>query len=235
MDQTMPSAITSRSVASVEKITAIYDIKIENIEEKLSREVASRNSGNFDIQIHDTEEEEEEGNGKYLFTWDYYFYREKSELNLETSKPQKLPVIATVHVLKKDAKVWTSYTLRESDLSGYYLSFNLKDVRERIEEFVDEDGSLTIRLEIILLPCCLSVTEQQEGYEGLKDTPVTKRAEMEAHSLATFGQKMASMRTRFTDLTITCQGENFQVHRAVLSAHSEVSIIILINQQKPST
>ena len=35
------------------------------------------------------------------------------------------------------------------------------------------------------------------------------------------------MRNKFCDLTITCQGKNFPVHRAFLSARSEVSIILM--------
>ena len=230
----MPSAITSRSAATVEKITAIHDIKIENIKEKLSHEEASPEKGNFDIQFHEIEGEKEEGNGKSLLEWNIIFYGKSFTLDLYYATMPTLPIIATIHVLKNETKVWTSDTLRPelSEVFSYF-TFDLEEVSKRMKEFVDEDGSLTIRLEVNLLTCCLSMIEKRKGYDGLKDTPLTKRAKMEAHSLATFGQNMASMRSRFTDLTITCQGENFQVHRAVLSARSEVSMILM--NEKPFT
>ena len=208
----------------MEKITAVHDIKIENFVEKLLRKGPSE-SGFFYIQINDTKEEGNSNPGINV-TWMCDFrYLNLSVINMN---PEELPMVATCHILRNETKVWTSNTLREvlgKDIISLFDSTIRKEIKSRMQEFVDENGSLTIRLEVNLLPCCLSVTGKRKAYEGLKDTPVTKKEKIQVESFKMFSEEIASMRNKFCDLTITCQGKNFPVHRAFLSARSEVSII----------
>ena len=89
---------------------------------------------------------------------------------------------------------------------------------------LDKKGNLNIRLEISIVYCCLSLAgkrPRQPESEEVQDNSLEKR--IRTNAVNSLAEDMAGLRDKAaSDLTLTCQGESFQDHKAILSARSDV-------------
>ena len=235
---------TSRSIASVEKITAVYDIKVESFSSftsfsSLTPEMTQLWTADFTIDVPEKEEP------KLRLGYCIGFNREGSfYLYLCHLKKEKLPIVVSSHVMKNETKVRSSSTKKLvlafdtdddhcellqrhiiTNAGWQYVDSILKpEIDSRIGELLGEDGSLTLRLEISILSCCLSTNGgKRKAYEGFIEESEEKKIRTAA--LDSLGKDVASMKRNgiaFSDLDIICQGKRFKVHKAFLSARSEV-------------
>ena len=223
-----PAATTSVSVASVKKITAVHDITIENVAERRRNWLQfSGCYGEFTIAVP------EKDSPPLKLRRDVCFHGNGSlNILLGHLKEEKLPIVATFHLMKSGTKVWSSSSKRTILTPDHLFDVIEKpELNSRMGELLDENGCLTIRLEISLLPCCLSASRNNGGnrkeaaYEGFIEENEEKKIQTDI--LESLCKDMASMRSNgaaFSDLNIICQDKSFPVHKAFLSARSEVKI-----------
>ena len=125
---------------------------------------------------------------------------------------KKRPIIAQMYILKNDVKVQSSgrASVEANDLNGSVL--RIHNIKNNLEQIVDEKGTLTIRVEITIL-----------------------QPELDAGSFESFVKDMSALRDKasnFSDLNISCQGKSFPVHRALLAARSDVFLAMLMHDTK---
>ena len=124
-----------------------------------------------------------------------------------------------------DGYVWVDL-FSPGELDDNDNSYRYDEDEVKLKECLDKKGSLTIHVQISILPCCLSLagkrpTHEPEQEEVEDNNNLAKRIRTEAvNSLA---EDIATLRDRAaSDLTLTCQGKSFPVHKAILSARSDV-------------
>ena len=176
---------------------------------------------------------------------------------------QQLPITATSHIMKNRKKVRKLYTLKkvlepkqrrteeeeeEKKVYAWVELFSDDELTDsyddemmiggKIAEMVDKKGSLTIHLEISLLPCCLLTAGGKrphkpafrQALEGAEEN-VEKR--IRTNAVNSLAADMSSLRDKVAaDLTITCQGKSFPVHKMLLSARSDVFAAILAHENR---
>ena len=175
--------------------------------------------------------------------------------NLSQNRRQ-LPIIARFHVMKNGRrKMKTLDTLREvlepterseedepkHEEYRWVELFSPAELDEdqyedseyevKMRDCLDSRGHLTIRLEISILPWCLPMTKKRPHQPDESEDNVGKRIRnIGVNSLA---EDMSSMRDKVvSDMTITCQGKSFSVHKNFLSARSDVSASMLAHDTK---
>ena len=227
-----PAAITS-SVASVKKITAVHDCKIDGaigVRGTAMRHSSKMVYGEFSVAVSGVRP-------NFKIDWILHFANDGSSnltIRSNETKRDRLPIVATSHVMKNWTKVRSSNSQRiimEGEGGIQIDDFEKTELDEKMTEWVDENECLTIRLEISLLPCCLSASRNKGGkrkeaaYEGFIEENEEKKIQTDI--LESLCKDMASMRSNgaaFSDLNIICQDKSFPVHKAFLSARSEVKI-----------
>ena len=213
----------TKSVVSVEKTTATFNIKIDQF-------VKRRNKGNYgntpigwisftNLTIVEASQKGSPPIYVYLglgvqslnsgsLVFNLIHMREQGQLS-----PGKLPIISTFHVMKSGTRVWsldTKTTILPPGLPAEEHIEHLQRQREigiieksecDIEKLLDDKGCLNIHLEISILSCCYSATREPKGrkrqeeptYEGFLKEDEKKRMRMD--TLECFGKDMASMRS----------------------------------------
>ena len=154
----------------------------------------------------------------------------------------RVPISAKIHVLKNEAKVATSSQhagILKSDPQDVF-SIYLPIDSTNTDQLVDQNGTLTIRIEVTILPCCLSMVGGKRPYKPelhVAAGPETVEKKIRANALDSLAIDMSSLRDKaatenFSDLTISCQGKTFPVHKAILSARSNVFAAMLMHDTK---
>ena len=160
----------------------------------------------------------------------------------DTKTKFRVPISAKLHILKNEAKMqtFTKAGIVKSGSSSVDFCISLPMDSETLDRMVDENGALTIRVEITILPCCLSVVGVKRPYELELDVAPgqeTKEKKIRANALDSHAIDMSSLREKsatenFSDLTISCQGKTFPVHKAILAARSAIFSAMLMHDTK---
>ena len=220
------TAIVTKSRIPVERITGVYLIEIKDFFEK--RAAAMTNSPEID---YDEFTIAAETNGPPIkIKWSVEMKIDGTTSLSLSGGPllnEQLPMVVRSHVVKN------CIIKRSSQRHQLFLrkEYAIIDVIEPKIDHLIENGCLNIRLEIFLLPCCLSVGGQggQTNYKGFEE------GNCSIETLESLKEDMACMRIKmagFSDLEIICQGKKFQVHKAFLSARSDVFLGMLSHDTK---